>query len=867
MMDMPVTIKLCLCIALLLPLMLSGQVVEDFSDGNFTNGPEWTGDVNVFRVNDNFQLQLDDNKESSAFLFTEAIINKNMEWRCWTRLSFSPSGNNNARIYLSADSHGESDYPDGIFLQLGEGGSLDALRLMEQQNGDTSTLIKGAAGAIATSFMCGIKVVLENGQWRLFADYDGGNDYLLQGTRTGETGAGAAFIGVACKYTVSNSTKFYFDDFYAGPIQYDTIPPEVIHVSVADPLNIEVSFSEKMDSVSALDANNYFFTKNNLKPLLAVFSEGDQDVVILTYADSLEYGKIMELNINNVCDLSGNVLNAVIFQVVWYHASRYDVVINEIMADPSPPQFLPEYEYLELYNTTMMPLNLSAWTLEIGTAEKVLTGLKMAPGEYIILSDAEAESEFITYGTFYGLDGLSLVNTGQEIILSDKNREIVHAIKYNEKWYHDSERSEGGWSLELIDPFNPCLMEENWHASKNINGGSPGKPNSVYSESILEPQIIDACVIDSGRIRIIFNQSMGGLLTSQADLFKIDNHSRSVDAVLPEDPYFTSFIVYPSSALREGKIYSLSLNGDISNCIGDSFYASETTRIGIPEDIYANDIVINEILFNPFPGGTDYIELYNRSEKALDLSGLILASVKHNPPSPPDTDLLQIKTPCLTIMPGAYVYICSDEQKVSTYYNIREKRSCIEHDGIPAYSNESGTVMLMDASLNIIDAFSYHEDMHYPLLNSHEGISLERIHFDRPASDMSNWHSASRLSGFGTPGYRNSQFAGEQSRQGRLTIQPKVFRPGNDGKNNNVNINFSLEKPGYMVTIMILTASGSICRHLVNNELLGTNSTYSWDGIDESRQKARAGIYVLLAELVHPDGEILRFKETLVLAP
>ena len=59
---------------------------------------------------------------------------------------------------------------------------------------------------------------------------------------------------------------------------------------------------------------------------------------------------------------------------------------------------------------------------------------------------------------------------------------------------------------------------------------------------------------------------------------------------------------------------------------------------------------------------------------------------------------------------------------------------------------------------NDIDDFGYDDEMHFALLSTKEGVSLERINFDRPSIDKSNWHSASELAGFATPAYENSQF-------------------------------------------------------------------------------------------------------------
>ena len=115
-------------------------VFDDFEDGNFTENPSWKGTQNKFKVNSDKQLQLDDSMEAEAYLSTSNAISGDTEWRIWVKLGFSPSANNNARIYLVSNQENLSGTLNGYFLQLGESGSNDAIELFKQEGESESSV-------------------------------------------------------------------------------------------------------------------------------------------------------------------------------------------------------------------------------------------------------------------------------------------------------------------------------------------------------------------------------------------------------------------------------------------------------------------------------------------------------------------------------------------------------------------------------------------------------------------------------------------------------------------------------------------------------------------------------------------------------
>jgi len=120
--------------------------------------------------------------------------------------------------------------------------------------------------------------------------------------------------------------------------------------------------------------------------------------VRLEFSIKFELAKNYLMSVSGVKDLAENMMNPQQLGFSYYLPQVYDVVINEIMADPTPPVGLPEYEYLELYNQTESDIDLEGWTLTIGTSRKTFSAVIIPSGNYLILAKEEAQAELSSYG-------------------------------------------------------------------------------------------------------------------------------------------------------------------------------------------------------------------------------------------------------------------------------------------------------------------------------------------------------------------------------------------------------------------------------------------------------------------------------------
>ena len=151
------------------------------------------------------------------------------------------------------------------------------------------------------------------------------------------------------------------------------------------------------------------------------------------------------------------------------------------------------------------------------------------------------------------------------------------------------------------------------------------------------------------------------------------------------------------------------------------------------------------------------------------------------------------------------------------------------------------------------------------LLETEDGISLERLDVNTKTQNATNWHSAASTVGFGTPTYKNSQELITQS-IGEININPKSFTPNNDGYKDVASINWNFSKTNLMATIKVFDSEGRPVKNILNNELIGNSGNSIWDGTSEDGFRLNTGMYIIWMEVFSENGDVERFKKVVVLS-
>jgi hypothetical protein len=644
----------------------------------------------------------------------------------------------------------------------------------------------------------------------------------------------------------------------------DVTAPVAIALEIILPDTIKLIFSETIDSTTAVNTNNYSLSNGMGNPVEVIFLKNELRLIFTAEIDStINYA----LTIQNIQDCSGNInaLQTLTIEVP-VAAKQFDVLITEIYADPEPSYGLPNAEYIELYNATNKTISLNGWTFSDNTSTATLPNKNLLPQSYLILCSINNIQEYSVLGDVLGVSSFpSLNNTGETLIIKDELENIIHAVTYADSWYRDNLKKEGGFSLEMIDLNSPCSGADNWKASEASNGGTPGAENSVngINPDSDAPTLDYVLVENDTQLTLIFNEPLLQSSITSATQFTIQPNNVEVKS-FSNSINLSEINITLTATLQPKIVYTITVSG-ISDCSGNTIQAEDIVQFGIAEYPDSGDVIINEVLFNPESFGSDFVELYNKSDKIIDLKNLLIVETDF---AKRDSvlEFARITTRGFLLLPENFVALTADANYIKGSYFSPTPKNIINVSGMPNYPDQLGTVILMDTLLNKFDELAYEEKWHFALLDDKNGVSLERINYSRPTQDANNWQSAASTVGFATPAYINSQYSESDNAGNTFWLQPESFSPDNDGYNDVLNLHYQFKESGWLANINIYDSGGRLIRELVKNELLEAEGVLTWEGITDDGKKARIGIHIVWAEFFNATGEVKYYKKSCVVA-
>jgi hypothetical protein len=276
-----------------------------------------------------------------------------------------------------------------------------------------------------------------------------------------------------------------------------------------------------------------------------------------------------------------------VLPVTVFAASPGDVVINEIMYNPSGTD--TDHEWIEIFNNTGSAIDLTGWRLREGGTNRNLTftqgGNNLAAGGYAIIAPNAANiltdyasNANVTGGMVIDTSGFTLTQTGESIALLDNLLVAISSLTYGDSapWPEGTEgRSIGRVSAggSDTDPANWANEPANGTPNAaNSGGGSGGGGGGTENCSNGTDDDGDGSA-DCADSDCASSSACVALSTSTAKALSVD------DALNPFSPHDRD----PS--FRQGRILYNVAAGDFVKTVRVADMRGETVRVLVNNDV------------------------------------------------------------------------------------------------------------------------------------------------------------------------------------------------------------------------------------------------------------------------------------------
>jgi len=486
------------------------------------------------------------------------------------------------------------------------------------------------------------------------------------------------------------------------------------------------------------------------------------------------------------------------------------------------------------------------------------SNLSLSPGDSIIISS----SSFLPNIS-------SKILTAAEIIFNeDQNPYNNYLEKYIEPGYSSKsllinevmyapENGMPEW-IELINPTSDSINIKNWSVSDILP--KPTK-NYITNEDLkIAPSEFLILTSDSSfseynpsTLTKIKTVSFGTLGNTQDGIIIYDFRNGIIDSLFYNSSWGGKN-GYSLERFSVDKLTNDSTNWVTSLSLNKSTPGEENSILNIPP-YKRNDLIINEIMFDPGIDNNEFIEFLNNSNSPINIGGWKTEDLTGHSSKLSETSFV--------IPTGDYFLLASDSSVILKYNLFDFPYKTILNSKDLDLNNSEDLILLKDITGTVIDSIYYSAKWHNKNFVSTQNISLERINPKLNSSDPSNWNSSADKKG-ATPGKQNSIFAALVNNAANISVSPNPFSPDNDGYEDNTIINYNLTQSTSQIRIKIFDSHGRLVRTLANNQPSGAKGSIIFNGLDDHGNPLRMGIYIVFLEALNQNSGVLESLKAVV---
>jgi len=522
------------------------------------------------------------------------------------------------------------------------------------------------------------------------------------------------------------------------------------------------------------------------------------------------------------------------------------VRLSEIMFRPDT---LSNYtEFVEIVNTGNTAVDLTGWkigdSLDLDAILPRTGNAVLLPGQYGIILDPG----YFEHATIYDalIPDTALILTIEDASFGRyglRNAPPLTVYLYNAEGelvdsYRYSSDNPPGYSDEKIDVTGPN-SPQNWANSRRFRG-TPGIVNSVTPQpidlAIASVDQVDSLLWDNQPFNLVVK--IANLGTSAVEAFSLSAyHLQSQFKLIAEkhveQPLFPAEeqvilldgLMLPPGFQRLRIVVEVTGDADTSNNVRDTIVFVESS---------AATIIINEIMFEPRSGESEWVELFNGGDVPLNLTYYFLTDFR---------DTLLIPEQAGEMLPGEYWVLTGDSALMG---QVPHPDRVFVLSRFPTLNNDVDELSLLSPAGRLLDRVRYSEDWYGHSVP--KGTSLEKINPWLASQNSENWTASVAEQG-STPTEVNSVFVETPPVKTTLQIQPNPFSPDNDGQDDFTIISVQLPSVTGFITCRIFDTRGRLVRTLAINQPVGSTAHLVWNGLKDNGALARLGMYIVLVEL------------------